>query len=142
MSELLLICSLIMLSCVFVNVFSGKFGMPALLLFMGLGMVFGSDGLFKIDFADYGLLQNLSTLALVFIIFYGGFCTKWETAKPVIKEEPVPVKSDNDGKEKEDNKKDKNKDDKKNDNPTPPAKKSKGDMDDEIKSKIVNKGKK
>lgn len=65
-----------------------------------------------------------------------------DDTKPVIKEEPVPVKSDNDGKEKEDNKKDKNKDDKKNDNPTPPAKKSKGDMDDEIKSKIVNKGKK
>lgn len=65
-----------------------------------------------------------------------------DDTKPVIKEEPIPVKSDNDGKEKEDNKKDKNKDDKKNDNPTPPAKKSKGDMDDEIKSKIVNKGKK
>lgn len=65
-----------------------------------------------------------------------------DDTKPVIKEEPVPVKSDNDGKEKEDNKKDKNKDDKKNDNPTPPAKKTKGDMDDEIKSKIVNKGKK
>ena len=86
MSKFLLVCSLIMFSCVFVNIFSRKFGTPALLLFMGLGMLFGSDGLFKIDFDNYILIQHLSTIALVFIIFYGGFCTKWETAKPVLKQ--------------------------------------------------------
>ena len=86
MSEVLLICSIIMLSCVFVNVVSRKYGMPSLLLFMGLGMLFGSDGLFKIHFDNYHILQQLSTIALVFIIFYGGFSTKWSTAKPVVKQ--------------------------------------------------------
>ena len=86
MSEALLICALIMFSCVFVNTFSGKSGMPALLLFMGLGMLFGSDGIFKIPFEDYHTMQQLSTIALVFIIFYGGFSTKWITAKPIIKQ--------------------------------------------------------
>ena len=86
MSETLLFCSIIMLSCVFVNLFSRKYGMPSLLLFMGLGMLFGSDGLFKIEFDDYNILQQLSTIALVFIIFYGGFSTKWSTAKPVLKQ--------------------------------------------------------
>jgi len=86
MSEILLICSIIMLSCVFVNVVSRKYGMPSLLLFMGLGMLFGSDGLFKIHFDNYHILQQLSTIALVFIIFYGGFSTKWSTAKPVVKQ--------------------------------------------------------
>lgn len=64
-----------------------------------------------------------------------------DDTEPVKKEEPVPVKSDNDGKEKEEDKIDKNTDDKKNDNTTPPVKKNKGDMDDELKSKIINKGK-
>ncbi len=89
MSETLLTCSIIMLCCVFVNVFSGKFGTPALLLFMGLGMIFGSDGLFKIHFDDYHIMQQLSTVALVFIIFFGGFSTKWETAKPVVKQATI-----------------------------------------------------
>lgn len=89
MSETLLICALIMFSCVIVNTFSGKSGMPALLLFMGLGMLFGSDGLFKIPFEDYGAMQKLSTIALVFIIFYGGFSTKWSTAKPVVKQASI-----------------------------------------------------
>ncbi|MBE7706431.1 MAG: potassium/proton antiporter [Cyanobacteria bacterium SIG30] len=83
MSELLLLCALILFSCVFANVFLGKYGMPTLLLFMGVGMLFGPDGLLKIQFQDYDLMEKLSTIALTFIIFYGGFCTKWKTAKPI-----------------------------------------------------------
>lgn len=43
---------------------------------MFLGMLFGSDGLFKISFADYNLTAKLCSIGLIFIIFYGGFCTK------------------------------------------------------------------
>ena len=89
MSEVLIIFALIMFSCVFANAFSGKLGMPALILFMGLGMLFGSDGLFKIPFDNYEILQQISTIALIVIIFYGGFCTKWLTAKPVVKQATV-----------------------------------------------------
>ena len=85
-SEMLVLFALIAFSCIFVNTFSGKLGTPALLLFMCLGMFFGSDGIFKIPFENYDVLQQISTIALIFIIFYGGFCTKWSTAKPVLKQ--------------------------------------------------------
>ena len=85
-SEMLVLFALIAFSCIFVNTFSGKLGTPALLLFMCLGMLFGSDGIFKIPFENYDVLQQISTIALIFIIFYGGFCTKWSTAKPVLKQ--------------------------------------------------------
>lgn len=83
---MLVLFALIAFSCIFVNTFSGKLGTPALLLFMCLGMLFGSDGIFKIPFENYDVLQQISTIALIFIIFYGGFCTKWSTAKPVLKQ--------------------------------------------------------
>ena len=51
---------------------------------MALGMLFGSDGLFKIDYENYAITKEMCSIALGFIIFYGGFCTKWETAKPII----------------------------------------------------------
>lgn len=57
--------------------------MPALLCFMALGMIFGSDGLFKISFDNYAMTEQLCTIALIFIMFYGGFGTKWQTARPV-----------------------------------------------------------
>ena len=51
---------------------------------MCLGILFGSDGIFKIDYADFTTTKDLCSIALGFIIFYGGFCTKWQTAKPII----------------------------------------------------------
>lgn len=51
---------------------------------MCLGMLFGTDGIFKISFADFANTKDIASLALGFIIFYGGFCTKWTTAKPII----------------------------------------------------------
>ena len=43
---------------------------------MFLGMLFGCDGIFKISFDDYDLTSKLCSIGLLFIIFYGGFCTK------------------------------------------------------------------
>lgn len=47
MAIMFLLCCAVILSCIITNRFSSKFGMPALLCFMALGMVFGSDGLYK-----------------------------------------------------------------------------------------------
>ena len=80
---MLLLCCAVILSCIIANRFSSKFGMPALLCFMALGMIFGSDGLFKISFNNYIITEQLCTIALIFIMFYGGFGTKWQTARPV-----------------------------------------------------------
>lgn len=61
---------------------SGRLGIPSLLTFILLGMLLGSDGLFKIPFEDYQFAEQLSTLALLFIMFYGGFGTNWNAARP------------------------------------------------------------
>lgn len=55
-----------------------------LLVFIALGMLFGSDGLFKIPFDDYpGCRSKSAPSALIFILFYGGFGTNWKAARPV-----------------------------------------------------------
>ncbi len=63
--------------------FSNKRGIPALLLFTVLGIGFGVIGL---EFEDYQFSYNLSSIALMVIMFYGGFGTNWNMAKPVAKE--------------------------------------------------------
>ena len=45
----------IILLCVLAEKFSDKFGMPALILFMFIGMLFGSDGIFGIPFDNFSL---------------------------------------------------------------------------------------
>lgn len=83
MASMLILVTAIILLCIIANRFSAKLGMPALLLFMALGMIFGSDGIFKISFDNYEVTERICLVALVFIIFYGGFGMKWETARPV-----------------------------------------------------------
>ena len=81
---ILILCSSVILLAIFSNKFLDALGIPALLFFMCLGMLFGTDGIFKISFADFANTKDIASLALGFIIFYGCFCTKWTTAKPII----------------------------------------------------------
>lgn len=79
----LLLGALIIVLCVVFNRISHKLGVPVLLAFIVLGMIFGTDGLVKIEFSDYSFAENICVFALIFIMFYGGFGTKWSAAKPV-----------------------------------------------------------
>ncbi len=79
---IILVAAVIFL-CILADKFSGKFGMPALILFMFIGMLFGSDGILKIPFDDFKMAEQICSMALIFIMFYGGFNTKWKLAKPV-----------------------------------------------------------
>ena len=83
MAVFILAIATVILLCVLAEKFSDKFGMPALILFMFIGMLFGSDGIFKIPFSNFELANNVCSIALVFIMFYGGFNTKWSVAHPV-----------------------------------------------------------
>ena len=83
MTVFILCIALVILLCVLAEKFSDKFGMPALILFMFIGMLFGSDGIFRIPFEDFEMAETICSIALVFIMFYGGFNTKWSVAKPV-----------------------------------------------------------
>ena len=48
MAITLTLIAIVLFSCILADKFSGKFGMPALILFMTIGMLFGCDGFFKI----------------------------------------------------------------------------------------------
>ena len=76
MSQIILFYAIVIFSCIVTNKFSNKLGMPTLVFFMFLGILFGCDGLLKISFDDYELTSKLCSIGLLFIIFYGGFCTK------------------------------------------------------------------
>ena len=84
MTSALLILSFVLILCIMLTKVSSRLGMPMLLAFMILGMLFGSDGIFKIPFDNSIIMEQIATIALIFIIFYGGFGTKWDTAKPIV----------------------------------------------------------
>ena len=70
----------------FISVIAGKagykFGVPALLLFLGVGMIFGSDGL-GIQFHNPHEAQFIGVVALSIILFSGGMDTKFSEIKPI-----------------------------------------------------------
>lgn len=66
---------------VFAGTASSRFGMPAVLGFLALGMLAGSDGPGGIAFADYQFAQGVSIACLVFILFSGGLDTKWRKVR-------------------------------------------------------------
>ena len=75
--------AIVILSAIFTNRFLNQLGIPTLFFFLFLGLFFGADGIFKVDFSNYELTKELASLALGFIIFFGGFCTKWKLAKNI-----------------------------------------------------------
>lgn len=79
----LIVGAVIIIACIISNKVSSKMGMPMLLAFIVLGMIFGSDGIFKIPFANFQFAEQICSLALVFLIFYGGFGTNISRAKKV-----------------------------------------------------------
>jgi cell volume regulation protein A len=56
---------------------SGRLGVPALLLFMAIGMLAGSEGIGGIDFDDYEVAQGVGVVALAFTLYTGGLDTEW-----------------------------------------------------------------
>lgn len=79
----MLLCALILLICVTSSKLLYRFGIPALLIFLVLGMLFGSDGVVGIYFDNFALSRDICSIGLVFIMFYGGMGTNWKMAKPV-----------------------------------------------------------
>ena len=73
----------LIIACVLGNKIASRFGIPMLLAFILLGMLCGSDGLLKIEFSDYAIAEQVCSIALIFIMFYGGFGTRWKAARPV-----------------------------------------------------------
>lgn len=79
----ILIVAVIIMVCLAVSKFTSKIGMPVLLAFIFLGMLFGCDGIFRIQFDDFSFAETICSVSLIFIMFYGGFGTNWKKAKTV-----------------------------------------------------------
>lgn len=80
--SILLIVSVILFASIFAGKAGFRFGLPSLLIFLGVGMLFGSDGL-GIQFSNSGLAQFIGMLALTIILFSGGMDTKYKDVKPI-----------------------------------------------------------
>ncbi len=79
----LLVVSVLFFLSILAGKASSRLGVPALLLFLGVGMLFGSDGL-GIQFEDIHIAQNVGTIALCIILFSGGLDTKISEIRPII----------------------------------------------------------
>jgi potassium/hydrogen antiporter len=61
-----------------------KVKVPGLLLFLGLGMLVGSEGIGGVEFDDAELTRTLGTIGLVLILFEGGLTAGWKEIRPVL----------------------------------------------------------
>lgn len=84
LNEPLLLLGAIIFISILINRFLERLPIPSLLIFIGLGMVFGENGIFKIDFDNYLAVSVICSICLIFIMFYGGFGTNIRVARPVL----------------------------------------------------------
>jgi potassium/hydrogen antiporter len=76
--------AVLLLVSVFASKLSERLGVPALLMFLVIGMLAGSEGIGGIYFDDANAARILGTIALIFILFAGGLDTNWQTIRPVL----------------------------------------------------------
>lgn len=82
--ELILLgISVLFLVSIFAGKASSRFGVPALLLFLSVGMLSGSD-ILGIEFGDIHIAKTIGTVALCIILFSGGMDTRMSEIRPVI----------------------------------------------------------
>jgi len=81
---ILLGVAILLLAATLASKASSRLGVPALLLFLALGMLAGSDGPGGIWFDDARAAQSLGTVALAMILFAGGLSTSWPSVQPVL----------------------------------------------------------
>ncbi|AFZ66202.1 potassium/proton antiporter [Deinococcus peraridilitoris] len=80
----ILIGAALILLSLFASKLGGRLGVPALLLFVVIGMLAGSEGLGGIPFENYELTQLVGIITLVLILYSGGLETRWKDTRPVL----------------------------------------------------------
>ena len=81
--NILLIGSVLIFSSVLISRTGYRFGIPTLLLFLVVGMFFGSDGL-GLQFHSAADAQFIGMMALSIILFTGGMDTKFSEIRPIL----------------------------------------------------------
>ncbi|WAM00221.1 potassium/proton antiporter [Streptomyces sp. Je 1-369] len=84
LNQLLLVCSLVLLVAVAAVRISSRSGLPSLLLYLGIGIAMGQDGIGDVHFDNAELTQVIGYAALVVILAEGGLGTKWKEIKPAL----------------------------------------------------------
>jgi cell volume regulation protein A len=80
---ILLVGSVLFFISMLVGQAGHRFGVPILLLFLMVGMIFGSDG-FGLKFENIQMAQAIGSVCLAIILFSGGLDTRISEIKPVI----------------------------------------------------------
>jgi cell volume regulation protein A len=83
-ANLILITGALLIGGLLATVAAGRLRVPGLVLFIGLGMAIGSDGMGWIDFADYELARTIGVVALALILFEGGLSVGFGELRPVL----------------------------------------------------------
>ena len=88
---ILLAGSILLILSIVMSRVSSRFGIPALVFFLAIGMLAGSDGPGGIYFDNVWLAKSLGIVALSIILFSGGLDTDWPSMRPVLAAECGPV---------------------------------------------------
>ncbi len=81
---ILLIAGLLLVLSLVASTASNQLGIPALVLFLVIGMLAGSDGPGQIAFDNAWVAQFVGVVALIYILFSGGLDTNWQHIRPVL----------------------------------------------------------
>ncbi|WP_324783255.1 potassium/proton antiporter [Streptomyces sp. H51] len=84
LNQLLLACSLVLLVAVAAVRISSRSGLPSLLVYLGIGVLMGQDGIGHVHFDNAELTQVIGYAALVVILAEGGLGTKWKEVRPAL----------------------------------------------------------
>ena len=83
-AELILVAGVLLAIGIAAAMIADRVRVPGLLLFLGLGMLVGSEGLGGVEFDDTELTRTLGTIGLVLILFEGGLTAGWREIRPVL----------------------------------------------------------
>ena len=84
MEPSLLIASLLILFSITACKLSDKSAVPALVFFLLIGMLAGAGSIGGVSFRDPMIARQIGIIALVFIIFTGGFDTEYKDLRPIL----------------------------------------------------------
>jgi cell volume regulation protein A len=84
-AELILIAGALLAAGILAALLADRVRVPGLLLFLGLGILVGSEGVGGVEFSDASAAQTAGTIGLVLILFEGGLTAGWPEIRPVLR---------------------------------------------------------
>jgi cell volume regulation protein A len=83
--QFILVAGLLLSGGLLASLLAGRVKLPGLVLFLGLGMLLGSDGLGWLPFDNYHRAELIGVIALALILFEGGLTAGFQEIRPVLR---------------------------------------------------------